>query len=440
MRPVSDPPDRRLSSRLRRREPASRPREEDERRDVTLGSLRNLAPANGRGDGPVPVVPVRVTCGPLRSLIRDGGWRLGQRGRGGGGEGLEGTHRPRQLILRQRLHRATVSARLLPPKRDIREREPRGRELEAHVRSRSLRGGARPRPPEHRVDPLFDELDDSPDQAARPYVVRVEELSRYPQAHGVAESRLVDTNRRAQRVDRVASSPHRLQGPRASLERGGDGEFSLRHRQIPDEPPLTGLVVPVRPARTLPRLQHPRTQTLGADVVPEAVAADLRQPLYSTEVNRRVVLAALVHHPDAAFQQRGARLVLAPRALGLGHVEQRLRVVRVRRAEGFGLLLRRARVRVVSASKVAPREFTSPEVVPRRGREWVRRAEVPLQRPRRVFVQPLRLVPSLLQAVELREVVTSGGDVGVVLAESLLRLLERASQVLPRLFVLAPGR
>ena len=196
----------------------------------------------------------------------------------------------------------------------------------------------------------------------------------------------------------------------------------------------------MRPARALPRLQHPGTQTLGRDVVPEHVAADLRQPLYSTKVRAVIAPAALVQHPDAAFQQRRARLVFAPRALGLGHVEQRLRVVRVRRADRRGFLLRRVGVRGEGASKVSPREFTSPEVVHRRRGRRVRRAEVPLQRPRRVFVQPLRLVPSLLQAVQLREVVTSGGDVGIVLAESLLRLLERASQVLPRLFVLAPGR
>ena len=172
MRPVAGPPVRRRSSRLRRREPSSRPREEDERRDVTLGSLRDFAPADVRGDGAVPVVPARATGGPLRSLVRAGGG-LGQRGRGGGGEGLEGTHRPRQLLRRHRRHRL-VSARLLLPKRDVREREPRGRELEAHVRRRSLRGGARPRPPEHRVDRLFHELDDSADQAGWSYVVRVE--------------------------------------------------------------------------------------------------------------------------------------------------------------------------------------------------------------------------------------------------------------------------
>ena len=73
------------------REPSSRAREEDERRDVTLGSLRDLAPADVRGDGAVPVVPARATGGP--SIPRSRRRGLGQRGGGGGGEGLEGTHR-----------------------------------------------------------------------------------------------------------------------------------------------------------------------------------------------------------------------------------------------------------------------------------------------------------------------------------------------------------
>ena len=130
--------------------------------------------------------------------------------------------------------------------------------------------------------PSVPRADDSADQAGGPHSPR-RGASRHPQAHGVAEPRLVDTNRRAQRRSR-ACLPNAPATARARRARRHGGS-SLRHRQIPDEPPLTGLVVPVRPAR---RSSPPAPWRADArrDVI--HVAANPRQPLESTQVRRRV--------------------------------------------------------------------------------------------------------------------------------------------------------
>ena len=412
MRPVADPPDRRLSSRLRRREPSSRPREEDERRDVTLGSLRNLAPADVRGDGgPVPVVPVRVTPrSPFDPSSATAG-RLGQRGRGPARGWREPTALASCSFASASI--APPSLRASSPKRDVREREP-ARTRAGSMFAAAASGRRRPAPIQHRLILCStSSMTPGPSRLGRMSSASRSSLGIPRPMASLSRASWIRTAERSASIASLRLPPP--QGPRAGLGAAATANLRCDIAKSLTNPRLPGSWSPCALLDD-PRLQHPRTQTLGADVVPEAVAADLRQPLYSTEVNRRVVLAALVHHPDAAFQQRGARLVLAPRALGLGHVEQRLRVVRVRRAEGFGLLLRRARVRVVAPSKVAPREFTSPRLchaVAASGCDGPKCRSSALAAS---SYSPLRLVPSLLQAVELREVVTSGGDVGIVLA------------------------
>ena len=79
---------------------------------------------------------------------------------------------------------------------------------------------------------------------------------------------------------------------------------------------------------------------------------------------------------------------------------------------------------------VAAREFASGEIVRRgRGGGGMAGAVVALERGGSLGVQRLSLVPAALETVELGEVVSRGGDVGIVLAEARLRFGERASEV-----------